>query len=50
VIGQLWLWPLTLVLAWQSAAFAGVLALYVAYIWGPGAKASEEEGPTPLRR
>ncbi|KAI8471034.1 MAG: diacylglycerol acyltransferase [Monoraphidium minutum] len=27
-----------------------LLALYVAYIFGPGLKASEEEGPTPLRR
>ncbi|KAI8464773.1 MAG: diacylglycerol acyltransferase [Monoraphidium minutum] len=50
VIGQLWTWPLALLAAWHSAVFAGLLALYVAYIFGPGLKASEEEGPTPLRR
>lgn len=49
VIGQLWTWPLALLLAWHSAVFAGLLALYVAYIWGPGLRAAEEEGPTPLR-
>jgi hypothetical protein len=121
VIGQLWTWPLALLLAWQSAVFAGapaaarwrraaraapagarrlwgvasgvpaatrraappvpaprhvraltqppqtpharaapapfktppppgLLALYVAYIWGPGLKSAEEPGPTPLRK
>lgn len=49
VIGQLWTWPLALLLAWHSAVLAGLLALYVAYIMGPGMKAAEEEGPTPLR-
>lgn len=49
VIGQLWTWPLAIILAWNSAVCAGLLALYVAYIWGPGMKAAEEEGPTPLR-
>lgn len=50
VIGQLWLWPLILLAAWHSPVLAGLLALYLAYIWGPGLKSAAEAGPTPLRR
>lgn len=50
VIGQLWLWPLALLLCLHSAVAAALVALYVAYIWGPGLRAAEAEGPAPLRR
>lgn len=46
VIGQLWLWPIYIALALQSATFAMVLAIYMAWIvWGPGKEAACSEAP-----
>jgi hypothetical protein len=50
VIGQLWLWPLTLLLAWHSAVFAGGCSRGPSLWMRPRSQRRARMAPQPERR